>query len=118
MGGSLEMLRSALDFKAIQSDSRSTGHALLVLRYRRNQLDRTRYGISTSRRLGSAVVRNRVRRRLRAALRALDGGIARGWDLLIVARPAAAAATLAELKGALERLFRSSGIMEGAESAT
>ncbi|MDP8905329.1 MAG: ribonuclease P protein component, partial [Chloroflexota bacterium] len=57
----LDMLRSRLDFAALQSDSRSRTNPLLVLRYRRNGLDRTRYGISTGRRLGGAVVRNRIR---------------------------------------------------------
>jgi len=118
MGGSLEMLRSPVDFAAIQTDSRSRVHALLVLRYRRNQLDRTRYGISTGRRLGSAVARNRVRRRLRTILRSLDERIDRGWDVLLVARPAAAAASQAELEKTLERLLRLGGLLEGTGTTT
>ena len=46
----LEMLRSAADFQQIQSQRRSRSHPLLLMRYRRNGLDRTRYGISTGRR--------------------------------------------------------------------
>jgi ribonuclease P protein component len=118
MAGTLEMLRSPLDFRAIQSESRSRAHALLLLRYRRNQLELTRYGISTGRRLGPAVVRNRVRRRLRSLLRQLDPDVRRGWDVLLVARPAAAEASQAELGLALEGLLRSSGLMEGRESGT
>ena len=118
MSASPEMLRSPLDFRAIQADSRSRVHPLIVLRFRRNDLDRTRFGISTGRRLGSAVERNRVRRRLRVLLRALAGRVAAGWDVLLVARPAAAAASQAELGEALERLLRTSGLMEGTESST
>lgn len=118
MSGSLEMLRSPLDFRAMQSDSRSRVHPLLVLRYRRNELDRTRYGISTGRRLGSAVVRNRVRRRLKTILHRLNGRLARGWDVLLVVRPAAAEASQAELGRALEKLLNRSGLMEGTGSAT
>jgi ribonuclease P protein component len=117
MGGILEMLRSPLDFRALQSDSRSRVHPLLVVRFRRNELNRTRYGISTGRRLGPAVVRNRVRRRLRTILRSLNGRVARGWDVLLVARPSAAGASQAELGGALENLLKSSGLMEGTGSA-
>ncbi len=118
MRGRLEMIRSPHDFRAIQAGSRSRSHPLVLLRYRRNELDRTRYGVSTARRLGSAVVRNRVRRRLKSVLRGLDGSVERGWDVLLVARPQSAAATQAELAEAIERLLRGGGLMEGTESST
>ena len=105
------MLRSAADFQQIQSQSRSRAHPLLVLRYRRNGLDRTRYGISTSRKIGSAVVRNTVRRRLRSILRVLDPNVERGFDLLLVARPAAAGVRQAELHAALRQLMRSADVI-------
>lgn len=81
------MLRSAAAFNAIQSDSHSRAHPLLLLRYRRNDLDQTRYGISTGKRVGAAVVRNLIRRRLRTVLRRHDVHIKRGWDVLLVVRP-------------------------------
>jgi ribonuclease P protein component len=114
----LDMLRSTSDFRAIQSGSRSRAHPLLLLRYRRNELERTRYGISTSRRIGSAVVRNRLRRRLRTVLRALDPTLDRGWDILLIARADAADASQAELAAALERLVSTAGLraMPKAES--
>jgi ribonuclease P protein component len=113
MVGTLNMLRSPLDFQALQSGSRSRTHHLFTLRYRRNELDATRYGISTGRRIGPAVVRNRVRRRLRTLLRSLGPAVAPGWDVLIVARPASAAASQAQLGEALERLLRGAGIIGG-----
>lgn len=103
MGGSLEMLRSKLDFAAFQDQSRSRAHALLVVRYRRNSLGRDRFGISTGKRLGGAVVRNRVRRRVREALRRLDRSVSGGWDILVVLRPSSAEASYRELADALER---------------
>lgn len=118
MAGTPLMLRSALDFRAIQSHSRSRVNPLLVIRFRRNELDLTRYGISTGRRIGSAVVRNTVRRRLREVLRQLNGSVARGWDVLLVARPPAAAATQSELAQALEGLMRSAGLIDQAGSAS
>lgn len=114
MVGALIMLRSRLDFQALQEGSKSRSDQLLLLRYRRNELDATRYGISTGRRVGSAVLRNRVRRRLRTLLRALDDTVSPGWDVLIVARPAAATATQVELGEALERLLRRADLFEGA----
>jgi ribonuclease P protein component len=108
-----EMLRSAVAFRAIQIDSRSRSHPLVLLRYRGNELERTRFGISTGRRLGSAVVRNRQRRRLRAILRSLAPQITGGWDVLLVLRPAAAGASQAELEQAVISVMRAAGLVSG-----
>lgn len=112
------MIRSATDFRALQSEGHSRVHPLLVMRYRSNGQEVTRYGISTGRRIGSAVLRNRIRRRLRTVLRELGAQVGPGWDVLIISRPAAASATQAELRLALERLLRATGLMEGTNSAT
>ena len=113
----LEMLRSKLDFAALQTDARSRLDPLLVLRYRQNGLDRTRFGISTGRRTGTAVVRNTIRRRLRRVITETLTRIAPGWDLLIVARPAAAAASQADLARVFERLLAKAGLLELAPTA-
>ena len=112
----LEPLRRPADFAALQRGGTSRAHPLLVLRAVRNDLERTRVGFSTGRRLGTAVVRNRVRRRLRAIVRALSSRIETGWDVLIVARPGAVEASFEQLAAALERLLRRAGVLRsGAE---
>jgi ribonuclease P protein component len=112
----LDMLRSATDFQQIQSHSRSRSHPLLLMRYRRNGLDRTRYGISTGRKVGPAVVRNGIRRRLRTILRSLDADVERGYDILLVARPAAATVKQAELDIVLRQLLRGAAIARAPEA--
>jgi ribonuclease P protein component len=82
---------------------------LLALRYLPTD-GPTRIGFSTPRTLGGAVERNRVRRRLRELLRARYGEMEIGWDLLLIARPAAARASFSELQEALGSLLRRSGI--------
>jgi ribonuclease P protein component len=107
----LEMLRSTVDFERIQGQSRTRAHPMLLVRYRPNELDRTRYGISTGRRVGGAVVRNTVRRRIRAILRRLEGEVQPGWDILLVARPSAADASQAELEQVITRLMSAAGVL-------
>ena len=107
----LEMIRSRLDFAALQTDARSRPDPVLVVRYRRNGLDRTRFGISAGRRTGTAVVRNTIRRRLRRVIVNLLERINPGWDVLIIARPAAAQASQADLASVFERLMNRAGLL-------
>lgn len=79
----------------------------MVVRFVPNGRDHDRFGISTGRRLGGAVQRNRVRRRLREILRRSPNDSGHGWDVLVVARPPAVDASYDELQTALERLLGS-----------
>ena len=84
----------------------------MVVRFVPNGRDFDRVGISTGRRLGGSVVRNTVRRRIREIVRRCDavlrtpGTPESGRDILIVARPASAEATFAELQASLVSLLR------------
>ncbi len=84
----------------------------MVVRFVPNGRDHDRVGISTGRRLGGAVVRNTVRRRIREIVRRCDALLrapadpASGRDILIVARAATADATFAELQASLVSLLR------------
>ena len=111
------MLRSPRDFAALQQLGRSRTHRLVTVRTRRNDLDRDRYGIATGRKLGKAVVRNRVRRRVRDILRRLDGTIESGRDILVVARPDSASASFVELAAALGKLLGDGPRKEGMRSS-
>ncbi len=63
-----------------------------------------RFGFTISRKVGGAVVRNKIRRRLRALVAALGPGVAHaGCDYVIIARPAAAERSYAQLKIDLEQ---------------
>lgn len=112
------MLRSTTDFERLQSDGRMRSHPSLAIRFRRNGLDRTRYGVSTGRRMGTAVVRNRVRRRLRTILRRLGADVGPGWDVLLVARPPAATVSQTELEAVLTNLMRGAGMLGEREGTT
>ena len=101
-----QRLRSPAEFRrARERAPRGCAHRLLVLYLAPNELDRTRVGVTVSSRVGNAVVRNRVRRRLREALRARFERLKRGYDVVVVARPASAGATWAELCAALDSVI-------------
>ncbi len=109
----LPMLRRRADFEAIGRHGTARSTALLVLRWMRTERVETRVGLSTPRTLGGAVQRNRVRRRLRSLLRERISRIRPGWDVLLIARPAAGGASQAELGAAIDALLARSDIGKG-----
>lgn len=70
----------------------------------------TRIGFSVSKRVGDAVTRNRVKRRLREAVRRRLTLLAGGWDLVVTARPTAATVQYRELAAELDNLFGRAGL--------
>ena len=107
------MLSNPKDFAAFAGDGITRSHPLFVARIRRTDLETTRFGFSTGRKLGGAVVRNRVRRRLREVLRVMAPSFRPGWDVLIIARPALVEVDHETLVGAMRRLLDRSGVLGG-----
>jgi len=108
------MLARPADFAAIGAHGTSRSHPLMTARFHRTELEVTRFGLATGRNLGTAVARNRARRRIREALRVMAPSFQPGWDVLIIARPAIAAADHRTLVAALTQLLRRGGVLGGA----
>ena len=107
-----QRLRRKSDFDAVFREGISRSNGVLALRARRRDVESAelpcRFGFAVSKRLGGAVVRNKIRRRLRASARRLnDEGACQGLDIVLIARPGAAEADFARLDDTLERLLRS-----------
>ena len=77
--------------------------SLVVMKVIPNGLSISRYGFSVSRRVGRAVVRNRVKRLLREILRLTP--LQSGWDIVFIARPAAARGDYANLEKSVNDLL-------------
>ena len=97
-------LRTAREFANVHAAGRSWAHPLLILRAIPNGLPRSRIGLVCGRRVGPAVTRNLVKRRLREIAR--TNPPAPGWDVVLIARPGAARAEFDALKNAFAELCR------------
>jgi ribonuclease P protein component len=108
-----QRLRRREDFAAVYRKGRHYASDLLAVRALRSDREVTRFGIAAGTALGGAVVRNRVKRRLREGLRALDP--APGWDVVVSARKAAVRASYHELLGDVTRLLIRAGVLPKGE---
>ena len=81
-------LRANSDFQRVRRKGRTSVHPLLVISVFPNGLDHSRFGFAVGRRIGKAVQRNCVKRRMREAVRVRvqQGKIAAGWDIVFIAR--------------------------------
>ncbi len=103
-------LRRPEDFRRVWSEGRSWAHPLFVLWALPNELQGVRVGITASRKIGNAVMRNRARRLLREAVRHLYAQIGGGWDLVFVARPPLIEAKEPQVESVLRQMLGRAGL--------
>jgi ribonuclease P protein component len=95
------------DFDAVYRAGKRRTSAHFTVFSRANSLPHSRFGFSIKKALGGAVVRNRIRRRLREIVRRHREGIPAGWDIVVHPKGAVAHANFAALSADLVRLLGS-----------
>lgn len=95
--------------KLYRTDGKANG--FLVLYAKANYTDRNRVGVTVSKKLGKAHVRNRVRRRLREIYRLNEAQFASGYDIVVVARSRCVDADFSKLTAAYLSLAEKAGIL-------
>jgi ribonuclease P protein component len=110
-------LKERRRFQAVYRRGRSWSNAEMVVHVLPRPTEERQFGFVVGKKVGGAVQRNRVRRLLREACRALLPGVPAGLDVVIVARPAAGAATLAQLADGMRGLFQRARVWELTEDS-
>jgi len=108
-------LTRAADFARARSQGRCWSNQALVLCKIANHLPHNRCGFAVSRRLGRAVVRNRIKRLLREAARAQWDLISPGWDIVLIARVGIATMDYGAVSEAITHLLRSAQLLSRGE---
>ena len=86
-------------------------NSYLVFYARRNRTGTNRVGVTVGKKLGHAVVRNRVRRRLREVYRLNEDRFTPGWDIVVVARSRCIKADFQKLTDAYLSLAEKAGVL-------
>ena len=94
------------DFKRVRQSGKSHAHPLVVLVAQPNHSPEIKVGVTAGRSIGTAIARNRAKRLLREVMRPLMPSLATGWDLILVARPKLAVASLTETREAVITLLQ------------
>jgi len=98
-------------FRRLYQRGKSSAGRTLVVYCRKNGTDGNRLGITVGSKVGIAVVRNRIRRRVREAYRLSESSYRRGYDIVVVARSRAADADYRELQECLLRQSEKLGLL-------
>ena len=104
-------LKKNSDFRRLYAKGKSAVTPYLVLYARPNRLGENRFGYTVSVKLGHAVVRNRVRRRLREITRLNAPRVRQGYDMVIVARSRAVGCLYRKLDAAYLRACEELGLL-------
>ena len=105
-------VRTSAQFQEIRQRGRSLSNELLVLCMLPNQLAYSRFGFSINSRMGNAVARNRIKRRLREIVRLQIAALQPGWDVVLIARRPLRNADYQQMETACARLFRRAHLLQ------
>lgn len=83
----------------------------MVLAFLRNELDHSRFGFAVSKRIGNAVQRNKIKRRMREAVRLRLPHIKAGFDYVFIARQPIRQASYQEIEQMIEHLLKKNDLL-------
>jgi ribonuclease P protein component len=108
----LYRIQKNAQFQKIRRHGKSYTNQILVLCAMPNGLSYSRFGFSVSSRIGNAVVRNRLKRRLREGIRLRQQTIEPGWDIVFIARRPIRNADYHQMDTAAARLLGRAHLLE------
>jgi len=108
-----QWLKKPRQYALVHGEGRAWVSSSVVMKVLPNGLTWSRYGFSISRRVGGAVVRNRLKRLLREILRVTPLEV--GWDIVFVVRPPAASADYASLQESVRSLLLRASLLRMVE---
>ena len=105
-------LKKDSDFRKVYRHGKSIANRLLVMYTFPNKSDNNRIGISVSKKVGKANVRNKARRRIKESYRLnIDANVKYGYDIVFIARVAIKEADYKDIEKSMTHLIRKAGLI-------
>ena len=108
-------LKCNTDFRRLYNRGYTVTDPALVIYYSKNRAGICRIGITTSKKIGNAVERNRSRRLLKEAFRSVCPNVIPGYDIVIVARSKTKYVKSTRLAEIMHRIFSEQGMLKEEE---
>lgn len=108
----VQTVKSYFDFKKAYDKGKSFGNRNLILYIRKNDLEYSRIGITISKKTGNAVVRNKIKRRMKEIYREFLPDIKEGYDLIFVIRKNVPDISFQELRSAFKHILKVSKMLK------
>lgn len=102
------------DFRRLYAKGKSFVSPLVVVYVKKNRNQELRVGITTSKKIGNAVLRNRSRRVIREAFRELSPRVKSGYDLVFVARGRTPHVKSTDVRRHMEKELTAAGVLKPA----
>ncbi len=106
-------LRSNMEFKKVYSGGKSYWNRNLILYVKKNNLDYPRIGYSITKKIGNAVIRNNVRRRMKEINRISFNRINGNYDLIFIPKKNIVDISYKELESAMLHILKIAGLLKG-----
>ena len=110
-----DSLRRKKEFRYTYRAGKSCSGRLLSLVYAKNRISDVKIGFSVSKKIGNAVVRNRVKRRMREAVTPLIPVIKGGTNLIFIARDSIIDAPFLTIREAMLSQLQRAGLIKAEE---
>lgn len=106
-------LHRAQDYARLRREGSARRHAILLVSTASNALPKNRYGFIVGKTVGGAVVRNRIKRQLREAVRQLHPEVASGVDVVVIARPPIVGTPFATIEQVIRNCLQQARLLKG-----
>ena len=103
-------LRKNIEFKNIYKHGRNYWNRNFILYIRKNKLKETRVGFTISKKIGNAVTRNKIRRRMKDAYRLNFDNLKEGYDLIFIPKKHIVDIPYKELENSMIHIMKISGV--------
>lgn len=104
-------LKKKKDFEKVLKEGKGFKEDSLILKVKKNKSKKLRFGLVVSRKVSKkAVVRNKIKRRLREVIKERIKKIDKNFDIIIITLPRAETKDFQELRVTIEKLFKKAGI--------
>lgn len=105
-------LRKNIEFKKVYSHGKNYWNRNLVLYIKRNGLKETRIGYTITKKIGNAVVRNKIRRRMKEIYRLNFANIKEGYDLIFICKKNIVDLSYDELENSMIHIMKIAKVFE------